>query len=809
MPDENTPDFDSMSPEELMAWMETLAERQGATEGFTTDKRVEISEVDPNSVEVEDNYIPYGMSAEEWAKRKAKEEEEKAARLAAKKQQPSTQQPVSAQPAPETEPEPAPAASQPADSGELPDFDSMTPEELQAWMETLAERQGATEGFTTDKRVEIAEIDPDSVQVEDNYIPYGMSEEEWAKRKAKEEEEKAARLAAKKQQPPQQPAPAQQEDAQPIFDLPSLEDVETTQSTAAAPTGEPDELDWLAGLAQVEEDVDFPEMDLSSLGDELSSLDLGELEIEGLNTQDTDPLEWLDGLVEEQGTVFDLPKDAAPAFTPPEPDMIDETEGEDTIEWLESLAKRQGVSEDELMTDASIELPDLSAKNEIDNLFADNETDADTLDIMDASDPGAWLDQLAESQARTPTPPKPKDIIEDLNRGVAGNDPDAMKGWMDALLEEGARRNVPDYIDDEEDEDTPLEANIPDWLKEQVGTPPPELFGTAQNPDEIVADLGLDEEAIDVPPDLPDWLAEPIEDGLPESQQGLPDWLATDIEVPQEQPDIPDWLQEATSEEEDLAAVFADDDADMDVHDSWVEAFELERKMQMAGLKEIPEEWFEEDITGEIEEEIVAATSGLSPANLPDEETLPSGELEAVPDWLSENVPSSLDTQEDLAAADMPDWLKSEISSDTAEVSEIPDWLSDVPVDNAADIPDWLVETVEEQAVPSTPEPVTPPPKPTASPAPVPVSNIDVNAVMQEARTKLASGDLDTALQGFEAVIRANQHLEVIVQDLSKAAGDETHKKNPALYRVLGDALMRQGKLQEALNTYRKALTLL
>ena len=35
------------------------------------------------------------------------------------------------------------------------------------------------------------------------------------------------------------------------------------------------------------------------------------------------------------------------------------------------------------------------------------------------------------------------------------------------------------------------------------------------------------------------------------------------------------------------------------------------------------------------------------------------------------------------------------------------------------------------------------------------------------------------------------------------------HKDNAAAHRVLGDALMRQGKLQEALNTYRRALNLL
>ena len=48
-------DFDSMTPEELMSWMETLAARQGATtEGFITESRMDITEVNPNAVQTED-----------------------------------------------------------------------------------------------------------------------------------------------------------------------------------------------------------------------------------------------------------------------------------------------------------------------------------------------------------------------------------------------------------------------------------------------------------------------------------------------------------------------------------------------------------------------------------------------------------------------------------------------------------------------------------------------------------------------------------------------------------------------------------
>ncbi|MCL4256385.1 MAG: hypothetical protein KJ043_21685, partial [Anaerolineae bacterium] len=83
-PEDNTPDFDSMSPEEIMAWMEALAVRQGATEGIISDEasRPQVQEIDPNSVDIKDNYIPYGMSAEQWEKKQAEERAKKEAKKA-------------------------------------------------------------------------------------------------------------------------------------------------------------------------------------------------------------------------------------------------------------------------------------------------------------------------------------------------------------------------------------------------------------------------------------------------------------------------------------------------------------------------------------------------------------------------------------------------------------------------------------------------------------------------------------------------------------------------------------------------------
>jgi hypothetical protein len=57
---DSTPDFEKMSPEEIMRWMETLAVRQGATEGLTTSADAEVAEIDPTTVQIDEpGYVPY------------------------------------------------------------------------------------------------------------------------------------------------------------------------------------------------------------------------------------------------------------------------------------------------------------------------------------------------------------------------------------------------------------------------------------------------------------------------------------------------------------------------------------------------------------------------------------------------------------------------------------------------------------------------------------------------------------------------------------------------------------------------------
>jgi hypothetical protein len=833
-PEDNTPDFDSMTPEEIMAWMETLAVRQGATEGIISDEasRPQVQEIDPNTVDASTmgNYIPYGMTADQWEKKQAEENAKKEAKRASSSPQPV---PVEAPPPP---PPPPPVATQPA-ADATPDFDSMTPEQIMAWMETLAVRQGATEGIISEEssRPQVQEIDPNSVDTSTmgNYIPYGMSAEQWEKKQAEENAKKEAQKASKPQTKTPFTPPSQ-------TDLPVLEDSPTQPAPAFDMPVANDAADWLADLssgATSEMPNEFPDLDFSGLGDSLQDLDLPNFELEGLGDLagladgNTDPVNWLDNLVNDSNVntapmpnnPFDSIFDEKPATPPPST--------ENSIEWLESLAKRQGVSDDELITRPEFDLPELT----LDPNFVSPENDPfnfdsiDNLDqaAMDATDPVAWLDSLASAQnTKTPTAPsEPTDVstsamLQKLNKGIS--DPDDMKGWMDKLLEEGSKRQVPDYISEDEE---PLQANIPDWLVEQVGLPP-EMGGTGSTGG---APIEMDFDALVAPDamptgDMPDWLLEssPLQaqtESEPEAVSGdMPDWLLESSPFQAEaQPeavagDMPDWLEDTLTEESDsvqsfLQSPLSTEEIEVDMSDPWVEAFELERRVAMGLMSD------EEVIYSD---EPVAMDEVID--DLLEDEPLPMGDLENVPAWMDVSVtvaPAEPVTVQ--AVSDLPDWLRE--TEDEAPIvmgdEPLPDWLNEAGIENTQDVPDWLLETVtDEQPEPVfTPPPPAPTPAPVVvkaqSPAPVPAGNINPGQVLQQARAKVQEGDMEAGLGAYEAVIRANIALDTVVSDLSELVKQEGNKTNASIYRVLGDGLMRQGRLQQALDIYRKALNLL
>jgi tetratricopeptide (TPR) repeat protein len=74
---------------------------------------------------------------------------------------------------------------------------------------------------------------------------------------------------------------------------------------------------------------------------------------------------------------------------------------------------------------------------------------------------------------------------------------------------------------------------------------------------------------------------------------------------------------------------------------------------------------------------------------------------------------------------------------------------------------------------------------------------------LANARTWLQAGRPEDALGAYESLIKANQFLDEVVTDLEAASERSPDRR---LLRALGDAYMRQDRLQKALDTYRLAL---
>jgi len=758
-----------------------------------------------------------------------------------------------------------------------PNFDAMTPEEIMAWMESLAKRQGAAEGFTTAADVEIPEIDPDSVVIDEpGYVP--SEGKDRGKRIGPVIPSKPAAttsppppapepIAAKPAQPEPEPEPIAAEQTSIFDDLEAepelgeipdwLSDMKPTEpepvaapvaSTPApppppaAPAPEPElgGLSWLESLAvDAGASTGMPELDLSSLASEITGTPAPSSEpvanpidwLESLAQTPpelepepepalADPVDWLETLAQGQGSE---------TVAAPEP----AASGENPINWLESLAKRQGAREEELTTTADAELPSASSASSSAPGYSEYTYDTPGIAKPPApvestpQDPAAWLDSLAtqafesnqpRSAAFTPSEPEASNQMSDdeiqqaLKRGEIVPH-DQMEAWMQRQLQEGARRPEPEELAGDYDPDAPpIKAELPDWLIEQVGAPT-----SFEEPDEANPFIPI--------PQTPALIEDIVE---PPAVADMPDWLRDD-EPPADEldsifatPQQENWNETVGFTQ---SSAVAKAPVDLDPNDPWVEALEMEYAQSHGEQPPTPAAPVAPPAA-----QVLPVDASLQDAALPAETQLPAGQIEPVPAWLTDSEPveaaltETVFSEPDLVA-DMPDWLKDDFEDSqpvTPISGDVPDWLADVEIE-PDEIPDWLKQSItstsDQPAIvisePPPPAAITAPPAPPppaaiapvrASPAPVPVSaqNIDVGTTLSTARSFAAANNVEGSLASYESLIRANAALDDVTDDLAKMA--DKIKTSAPINRVLGDALMRQGKLQAALDTYRKAL---
>ena len=727
-----------------LQWLESLAARQGANpEEFITSADLDIPEPDADAVVDEPGYVDYDPFGSGSA--------------------------GSSGPASEAAPssEESEAASVSSDSQPTEDVDPL------AWLESLARRQGANpEEFVTEANIEVPEVSADVEIDEPGYTPYEISS-----------------TPKSQPTPPPEPEPAPE---------PAAQQEELTPSEAAA--------------------------------------------MLGLDTDELTP----------------APAEAAPQPEPAAAAPTDPLSGSvDPLAWLESLAKRQGAKSEELITAADIDVPEPEAGAAVDEPGYVDYTPFS--EEAEAAEEGA----IAQPPAAEPSPPPEPEQVPAAALEEEGPSAGDTLAWLEGLAAEAEQApEAPPApvatgdplagLSTEEIEQRAARGELTAeqmeaWLRRQAES-------LAQHRAEAATAF---EEGTLPPPEpaeIPGWLQEAMpEEGAPATE---PAPLVEEITEPPQPADLPDWLEEKAPAEADseLMELLGESAPEAEAapaisgltevspeeiyEDSWAAALEEEYTQQLQPAEEEPE-WYrtaleDPERQAALEAELAAQEAAAAEAPAAEEEEAAPPEPAELPDWLAEAAPA------EAAAEDMPDWLDEtipeaprididqwlaeEAPAEEAAAADMPDWLTE-PVE-VEEVPDWLAEAAPEAPAPAAEEaPVEAPPEPVSAPQPVSVTvetalpegeayaelrtRLEANPDDHAARLELAralnrNNELAACLGQYEALVGAEAMLSEVEADLRALA--DAQPAVPQVRRILGDALMRLGRLQDALDTYRAAL---
>ncbi len=606
---------------------------------------------------------------------------------------------------------------------EFPDFDKMSLEEQMAWLESLAKRQGASEEeLTTDADLDVPiPENAEELVDEPGYVPFEGS------RSAREmQEAQAEELAAEAASPPPavpEAAPVVEEEAPPE-------------------------------IAEVSEAVAEPSFEETFAAEEAA-----------------DAMQWLDELsVQPEEAIEPVAEEAPPetATAGVAETLVgaaDEAEellgGAESLEWMESLAKRQGASEEELITAADVNVPEVPEETVIEE---PGYTPYSALDILPPNAPEkaaiseaasagedlSWLEDLAAEpdeedfvaslateeeegaetlqfetiapetpEAAAPTDPLGDMSDEEIARAQAEGrlTPEQEFAWLKRQARAlAAARETQDTetAGVPEAELPPAEpVELPGWLEELRATEEMEALSQAETLLDA-EDVNLESEA------LPDWL-QASEEAAPSEVVEVSLEEASDVESLWQEPDKASAetaeLEEALPDSE-LAAFLSGDFAP-EAPDTLAEALDEEYERRVTGDDTEPE-WYAEAVNKVTVEEAPLVEAVQAPEAAP-EASLQEAEPLDMPDWLrgeEEEAPAAVTLEPAKAEEAMPDWLAEEAEVPVAEPeAAMPDWLQDLEPSEeqaAAGALDWLAEEPKPETLAAPEEPA--PPAPVAAP---------------------------------------------------------------------------------------------
>jgi hypothetical protein len=834
--------------ESALAWLDSLAARQGADEATLLTKPDERLETPPDWIKQEmaenpaspitDN-LPDWLQEVQPAEATVQPEEELATEQLPdwlQEAQPTVaaalpEEELASEPLPDwlQEAQPAVAAAQPEEelaTEQLPDWlqeaqpavaaaqpeEELATEQLPDWLQQAQpaeaaaqpEEELATEqlpDWLQEAQPAVAAAQPEE-ELATEQLPDWLQEVQPAEAAAQPEEELATeQLPDWLQEVQPAEAAAQPEEELATEQLPDwLQEAQPAEPSAAKAVEQlaDEELpEWLTELEPQSQSVEVPQA--------ADTLPTQQVNVEPENMDMDASFAWLEALAARQGAQEGLLTTEEERQAAVNAQPIAQTEASESLpDWLQESKEP---SAQEPAAELTNQLPDWLQEIEPANppeAAAEPET---------ASTLPEWLQETGQplASASTTQPVTPVESVEALpdwlQQVEAENEaPPAFTEPETAVWQTEQSMPVAETSSSTQPEDMDMDASFA-WLEALAARQGAQegLLTTEEERQAAVSQT----ESIEA---LPDWLQETEQpsqseavEAATEPIEALPDWLQeTEQPVPPEAVEaaaepveaLPDWLQETEHpvQPEAVEAVAEPVEALPD----WLQ--ETEQPVQPEAVEaaaqpvEVLPDWLQETEQPSQTETLISTMEPFETSIEGHTEEIP---LEAVAETIEVLEP---ETNEPLPVTSIPEWLEG-IDQEEAAGEEIGFEEKTIGTLSTSEI------TAEEPAVNQV-EPVIlqqaeEPPVAPEIVAPETKSTEENVGSLEQAKSDLNSGKLEQALQTYNSLIQSGQSLEETIHDLREAL--YRHPVNVEIWQTLGDAYFHSNRIQEALDAYTKA----
>jgi competence ComEA-like helix-hairpin-helix protein len=711
----------------------------------------------------------------------------------------------------------------PAWLGEFQDDISNQEEEEEtdslAWLESLAEKQGAPEEelLTTPEerpQVQAPDHEPLSIPESDTSSDVTATDDtlnteipDWLSKIGDQEgQERSGEAIA-------DPS-ADSEFEEPAAWLDQIDDSPSTETTTDTPSGEDSEvLQW---LEEMEEPVSTNDNIAESFSEDSSKMTASSQEqspkiIPGEDSQSDILPDWLSELdSDDQGDdskLQDAILQSGHPLTDEEKEFLDRSDEErnENADWLAKL----DMVDDPRPTEADIPAIKVDVPEE--------KIPEDSLEEpLGVSVSGGILDRLKDPVEDIKEPEVPQ-WLENLKKEEDPQETAIL--WLKQFVEQGNEANLQDEIKRYTDELDPGD-RVPGWMEDLKNEEDPQTTAMLWL-DKLAGEREQAQKPIPHKdePDESGWLSE-LEKEVTEQTQEPSVETPKDFNDPNE-----GWLADLDldeklklSEDDEIPDLIQSEDAEE------METQEGETPPWMKATSPLEGDFYTDELVGNIEKEVeipewlAGYADGEKPEESPeiepgtDTDTLPA---EPVPDqeeytWVSKTE----ETKSERDPIDLNKAAISQLESILGISYQIAKGIVTYrekngpykTLDDLLDVPDITdKQTIEILKPEVIIKEVKEAPKPKKKTAPVVQEAPEKR--LEKARSLLADSNIKESLEHYEYLIIKKKSIQEVIEDLIQASYD--HPLDVSLMKTLGDAYMRVDKLEEALEAYSKAEDLL